>query len=537
MKKNRLLMILMPLITLVSLSSCNIIISINSSDGSEEQDTSVTLSMPGYAGQQITLPMLNKASDIVSLDSTGNQNILVLPICFSDFPLTTLSLNEKEVTENIRKLFFGSKDETGWESLSSYYQTSSYNKLNLSGEVAPIYTLDKTLLEICNLTGADPSYDPTYYIVNKASENFKNTYEGDITKFDQNKDGYFDAIWMVYLNPYFNNKTESRYRDWYKKDFIRWTKIKEKLSDLLWAYTYWQYDNADLANPSSPVPFVYSWASYDFMFDGDYMDEEGNHLVDGHTFIHETGHLLGLDDYYNYNYDDDGTAPIGATDMMDNNIGDHNPYSKYLLNWLTPRYVEKEGEYTLTPFTNNGDCLLMPLNSSFNDSPFDEYLMFEYYTPDKLNYLDSITAYDDGPKMIDQPGVRVYHVDSRLVKYVYSRVNGTYMFSSYTNKYINNSTEYCLIGASNTPSYNMANNQHRLISLLSNQHIKENRYYYQDREDSAANAHDLFVSGSTINDYTSNKGQKMKYQISFSELNSESVKITFSLKEENKEVK
>lgn len=265
------------------------------------------------------------------------------------------------------------------------------------------------------------------------------------------------------------------------------------------------------------------------MFDGNYMDEEGNFLVDGHTFIHETGHLLGLDDYYNY--DDDKTSPLGATDMMDNNIGDHNPYSKYLLNWVTPRYIEKEGEYTLTPFTNNGDCLLMPLNNSYNDSPFDEYLMFEYYTPDKLNYLDSITPYDDGPIMIDQPGVRVYHVDSRLVKYSYSRFSGTYTLSSYTDKYINNNSEYCLIGASNTPSYNMANNQFRLISLLSNQHSTSNRYYYQDREDNAANSSDLFVSGSVINDFTSNKGNKMKYQISFSDLNDESVKITFTLNE------
>lgn len=529
MKRNRLVITLMSLFTLVSLSSCNLIGLFTSSDDSEEQNSSVTLTTPGFAGQRITLPMLNKASDIVSLDSTGNQNILVLPICFSDFPLTKLGLTEETVNENLRKLFFGSKEETGWESVGSYYQTSSYNKLNISGEVADIYTLDKTLYEFCNLTGTDPSYDPTYYVVNKASENFKNTYEGDITKFDQNKDGYFDSIWVVYLNPYFNNKTESKYQSWYEKDFVKWARIKPKLEELLWAYTYWQYDNADLANPNSPVPFVYSWASYDFMFDGNYMDEEGNFLVDGHTFIHETGHLLGLDDYYNY--DDDKTSPLGATDMMDNNIGDHNPYSKYLLNWVTPRFIEKEGEYTLTPFTNNGDCLLMPLNNSYNDSPFDEYLMFEYYTPDKLNYLDSITPYDDGPIMIDQPGVRVYHVDSRLVKYSYSRFSGTYTLSSYTDKYINNNSEYCLIGASNTPSYNMANNQFRLISLLSNQHSTSNRYYYQDREDNAANSSDLFVSGSVINDFTSNKGNKMKYQISFSDLNDESVKITFTLNE------
>jgi len=55
--------------------------------------------------------------------------------------------------------------------------------------------------------------------------------------------------------------------------------------------------------------------------------------------IHETGHALGLPDYYDY---DDKVGPrggVGGLDMMDNNWGDHNPFSKWLLGWLELTFV------------------------------------------------------------------------------------------------------------------------------------------------------------------------------------------------------
>ena len=58
------------------------------------------------------------------------------------------------------------------------------------------------------------------------------------------------------------------------------------------------------------------------------IDEEGLKL-DLHTFLHETGHLLGL---YNYYASDDSYChPAGCSTMMNQNICDLDSYSKMIL--------------------------------------------------------------------------------------------------------------------------------------------------------------------------------------------------------------
>ncbi|MFA6662467.1 MAG: hypothetical protein WCS56_05495, partial [Bacilli bacterium] len=74
------------------------------------------------------------------------------------------------------------------------------------------------------------------------------------------------------------------------------------------------------------------------------MDEKGKGIVDAHTFIHETGHLLGAEDYYNYR----GTSqPLGGLDMMDYNIGDHNLWTKMEYGWVDPIVVTGNAKVTI----------------------------------------------------------------------------------------------------------------------------------------------------------------------------------------------
>ena len=128
---------------------------------------------------------------------------------------------------------------------------------------------------------------------------------------------------------------------------------------------------------------------------------------------HETGHMMGLQDYYDY----DGAAnPMGRVDMMDNNIIDHNAWSKFNYGWVSPYVVDQPGTITLRPSVTSGDCLLLPSSSGWNGTPFDEFLLLEYYTPEGVNEQDSLEGYAGRPDLcgFSEKGIRIYHETALL---------------------------------------------------------------------------------------------------------------------------
>ena len=505
----------------IILTSCGLIGFTSSST-----DSSFNIEELGdYAGQNITLSMINESKDIKALSSVGEQNILVLPVTFKDYPLKLMGLEEDIVISNINKAFFGKSEETGFESVNSYYKKSSYNKLILNGEVAPLYTLDLTLSEVVNYKSNFEYFDSSFVVVEKACENFKANYKGDINKFDLDKDGYFDAVWVIYINPYVDDDTIGWYK-LYDKNFYK-SNYYSKAQDLLWAYTYWDFTTKP--NVNSLQPFSYCFASYSFLWDKAYFDKDGNKLVDTHTILHETGHLLGLDDYYNYDYEQNITAPTGAIDMMDNNVGDHNSYSKYLLDWIEPQIVKNEGTYHLEPLGKSPMCLLIPSSlEEFGNSPFNEYLLIEYYVPDFLNKVDSLDKYDNGIVMPNEVGVRVYHVDSRLGLYEWSLLKNDFIYKGFTNSYVDTDTKYVYIATSNTPSYSSSG--YRLITLLSSYKNTSKAYYYQDRVNNMADNRDLYKEGDSITKYSFNSNNSLNYNITFTNMNNEGVDVVITSK-------
>jgi len=94
--------------------------------------------------------------------------------------------------------------------------------------------------------------------------------------------------------------------------------------------------------------------------------------------IHETGHALGLPDYYDYDDEIGPTGGLGGLDMMDNNWGDHNPFSKYLLGWIEPSVVNEGFQrLSLRPSNSSGDAVLL-MHGDPVDDPFGEYFVSQY---------------------------------------------------------------------------------------------------------------------------------------------------------------
>ena len=361
------------------------------------------------------------------LPSTASRenpaNVLVVPVEFSDVTFDDaygVENGEERIKSELEIAFNGTAEETNyWESVTSYFEKSSFGNLNFNFDVTDVVSLDVSTDDVLERR------TDVETIVSDAFESMKSSNsELDFTKYDYDSDGLMDGIWFIYSAP--DYVTDPSYYDY--------------------ASSFWAYVTCFLnpeANIESPNLCTYGWASYDFMY------RKGEDRIDAHTFIHETGHLLGLNDYYDYS---NTRSPLGLYDMQDCNVGDHNVWTKTALGWIDPIIIDTSenipAKIHLNPRENGGAIFI---TNDYSGSVFDEYLVLELYTPNGLNELDSTTAYDSYyGRMPQESGVKLYHVDARLIDNVQGGRQVYYDSSSLAEGIPDH---YVTIGASNTYSY------------------------------------------------------------------------------------
>lgn len=363
--------------------------------------------------------------------SVGDVNLLVIPV-----HLPGSSFNTPEVKEDIEKVFFGKDDsDNGYMSLSEYYYESSFGKLNFQGFVTDWFDVTKytNIKSLDDITMGTAGTIVTE-ILREATEWAFDTYDSLNRKdYDQNNDGSIDGIWLVY-----------DHYNYFNQFLIEPDSSEGDLNEAFWNYTSWDW-YGDSPNLDVPTTSGFSWASFDQIYSA--YAEYNEHDVpdftnldsiplDSHTFIHETGHLLGLDDLYT----SDGRSPTGRSTMMDQNIGDLDPYSKLVLGWVTPYVVYGSSEILLTQnMYDDHSVIVIPSNYEeisteienlsdeekenyiYEFNPFSEYLIVDLYSPLGLNYKDTY-GNEDGyyvhgrEACVASTGVRIYHCDSRIFK-------------------------------------------------------------------------------------------------------------------------
>ena len=307
----------------------------------------------------------------VGIPSEGKIELLVIPIGFSN-------KSYDGVEETLEKAFNGTPEQTGWHSLSSFYAASSFGKLDLHATVLPVYQTGKRWRR-----SETKAIDED--ILTKAIAHFDDRV--DYSAFDANGDGTIDCVYLIYLAPY------------------------DEDSDLWWAFeneiepTFWSYDGVR--------PRTYLWMSIEFfsepiLYSFDERDDLGV-SINAETLIHETGHALGLDDYYDYGDKPVSNGGLGYLNMMDGNQGDHDPFSKAILGWIEPTFVYKtDYAAVLSPFEENGDALI--ISKTGKNSYFQEYFIVCYYTPTGAFELKS--QKDVG--IFSESGVLIYHINAAL---------------------------------------------------------------------------------------------------------------------------
>jgi len=458
-------------------------------------DSSITSSINPTSWTQnenLVLTNTTEFKEAHSLSSIGNQKILVIPCEFS---------GEREFTSNdlelIENAFFNenlsTEDGRNSYSLTEFYKQSSLDKLNITGEVTDVLKIPYTV----DFLTDDGSYFPgvaaeCYYKLSSVTDDYLKSY-------DQDSDGYVDSVVFVYSSP-----TSER-------------------TGSFWAWVA----NFDTEKSISRPNFSrHMWVGLDFFAQYDYD-------IDAHTIIHETGHLLGLRDYYpsdNYN------LALGGHSMMDYNISDHDPYSKYLLGWAEPIYYDFENYQEVTiklePFQGTNKFVLF--NPNWNYSAMDEYLMFEYYTPTLLNSLDAKYQYGTRPLGFTESGIKIYHVDSRIAKCEYSQQLASLVFNEYVNEIpseYDENTYYVIAASNNTEdSHTDASRQGRYKQIA----LIENKEFNTLQSGATADNDSLFQVGDVFSSFDSayisngkfNNGNEINLTMTVNEMTDEYATIT-----------
>lgn len=356
--------------------------------------------MPSQSYNPSTLDKSNLQDQLLDIDgaiglpSTGTYSCLVVPIQFSGDSITSADLAK------LNKAFNGTSADTGWESVSSYYKEASGGLLNMSFDIQNVYQTSKSASYYNNYS-KEVDLGDGYTTTQTGAELLllevlaKLEREMDLTKYDYNNDGCIDGIYLIYSAPV---------------DY-------EDDNSIFWAYVSYYVAGEDTNQTFDGLDaYYYLFAGFDFMDedadtnDGfEYLGTIPGLKVNASTYIHETGHMLGIDDYYDYYQGEGSDDGLGGADMMDYAVGDHNPYTKIMMGWITPTIITSTTTVNLQSFAESGQCLMVLLN--YNNSYFCEYLLIDFYTATGLNqvHADQELSYLwDGAEY----GVRIYHVVS-----------------------------------------------------------------------------------------------------------------------------
>lgn len=289
------------------------------------------------------------------MPAVGKPKMLVLLVDFDEYPA-----RPSDTPEAMAAKIFGSDGSFPYESLSAYYRRSSYGKLNIEGNVLGWYRAGRR-------ADVPQTREGREALIKAAIQSYK---KHDFSQYDSDGDGTIDSLAVIWTGPV---------GDW---------------ATFWWAVAPRFYDSS--FQPGGKSIGFYSWQGILNKW------EDPAAVFNPKILIHETGHNLGLPDYYDYKPGVGPDGGLGNFDMMDSTRYDHNCFTKMMLGWVTPKVISAGGDYSLRPSSVAGDCLLVlpPGRISY---PFGEFFLLENRRPVGNDAGDLVGG-----------GLVVWHVDARL---------------------------------------------------------------------------------------------------------------------------
>jgi M6 family metalloprotease-like protein len=308
-----------------------------------------------------TGPILAPPPAWKGMPTTGTIKILALLISFSDYPGTT-------TPESFNSRLFGAGvGGPPFDSLRNFYRRSSYDQLTVEGNVLGWYQAPYARSTVTET-------DTGRQNLIKEALNFYEAQGHDFSQYDNDGDGAIDYFCVFWTGPH---------GEW---------------ASYWWGYYTWFSDSAFRLDGKRLTTYSWQWELYNYP----------SGTFGPSTIIHETGHGLGVPDYYDY---DDAIGPrggVGSLDIMDG-TGDHNCFSKFMLDWITPTVVSA-GSQTVTLRASGlyPDALIF-MPGAVPGQIFSEFFMVQ----------NRYRSGNDTNLFTGSDGLVLWHVDSRLDSWNY----------------------------------------------------------------------------------------------------------------------
>jgi M6 family metalloprotease-like protein len=340
------------------------------------------------------------------LPADGAPAVLTLLIAFEDMPGYT----DAEVVDD---RIFGDGEPNAFplESLTNFYRRASYGLLEITGSTLGWYTTPYPRADVVE------TYVGRQSLIKEVITHYDD--EGhDFSRYDNDGDGFVDYLAVI------------------------WTGEHGEWAEFWWGYQTVFWNDDFTVDGVQLGTYSWQWENYDW---------PGSFTPD--VLIHETGHALGLPDYYDYDSAIGPDGGVGGLDQMDGNWGDHNAFSKWVLGWLTPEVYNQDGHQMLTAPTGEMPEAAVFMHGDPVADPYAEYFVVQYR---RRSENDATFPTD---------GLLIWHVDARVDD------EGRFLYdNSYT--------------------------EHKLLRLMEADGLEE------IENNGRANAGDFYVPGSIFSDDT-----------------------------------
>ena len=325
----------------------------------------LALEAQGLSPQQIDR-LLAPPPNRRGMPTRGQVKVLAILIAFQDYaPVTGADF----IAENL----FGTEDISNpnypYEAMRAYYSRASYSQLDIQGNVLGWYTTAYNRSQVEETTQGRQT-------LIKEVLNYYDSQGHDFSQYDNDGDGYIDYFLVFWTGPH---------GEW---------------ASFWWGYQTSFSDSSYLLDGKRLRKYSWQWELYNYPY-GQFTP-----LV----AIHETGHALGLPDYYDYDASVGPKGGVGGFDMMDANSYDHNAFSKFVLDWLTPSVFSAGSQvYSLRASGDYPEALIFFPGAISGDIFNEYYLVQNRYATRNDSRLVSVNG--------GNVGLAVWHVDARLNSY------------------------------------------------------------------------------------------------------------------------